>query len=490
MQGVARGTTNGYSINEMEVYGTTPVTCFPPSGITAGSIAANGATISWQAVGNATGYSRQYKTVNEASWTTVTTTANSVVLQALSCGTDYLYQVATTCSQGQQSAYSASASFTTSACGSGCGPLPTRWTTSDIGNIGIAGNACFSGAAFSLSGSGADIGGSADAFRFAYITLATNEQLIARIATQDNSDPANKAGIMMRESITPDSRNAFIGITSGEGATFQYRNTTGGNTTSIFVTTLATPVAPYWVKLAKSGSQYSGYISPDGLNWTQVGTTVDLGFGGGSNTISAGLAITSHNNAVLSAATVDNYMQVVPLPIRLVSFSGRSVNDQYITLQWATASEENNDHFEIERSEDGVHFVTALVRAAAGNSHILQQYTADDYEAGQGIHYYRLKEVDKDAKYDYSAIEKALFNSDYTAEVVPNPAKDFINLYLTKTSTAGATIQLLNAEGKVVYKTTSTLSHLQISTAGMSKGLYFVKVVDANNVTTIRVMVQ
>lgn len=114
MQGVARGTTNGYTINELEVYGTTTVTCFPPTGITAGSIAANGATISWQAAGNAAGYSIQYKAVNDASFTTVTSTTNSVVLQALSCGTDYLYQVATTCAGGQQSAYSASASFTTS----------------------------------------------------------------------------------------------------------------------------------------------------------------------------------------------------------------------------------------------------------------------------------------------------------------------------------------------------------------------------------------
>ncbi|MDO6432753.1 discoidin domain-containing protein [Flavitalea sp. BT771] len=476
MQGIARGTANGYSINEMEVYGTTPITCFPPSGLTAGSISANGASISWQAVGNATGYLMQYKTVNDASWTTVATTTNSVGLQALSCGTDYLYQVATTCTQGQQSAYSASSSFTTSACGGGCGPLPTRWTSSDIGAIGLAGNACYNGTTFSLSGSGADIGGSADAFRFAYITLATNEQLIVRIATQDNSNPANKAGIMMRESLTPDSRNAFMAITSGEGATFQYRNTTGGNTTSVFATTLATPVAPYWVKLARSGSQYSGYASPDGLNWTQVGTTVDLGFGANSSPVSAGLAITSHNNAVLSTATADNYLQVVPLPIQLVRFSGRSVDDQYIALQWATASEENNDHFEVERSEDGVHFTTALIRKAVGNSHTLQQYTAEDHEAGQGIHYYRLKEVDMDGRFTYSPVILVRLSRENAPLMFPNPANTFF------TVVAGAEpikdISLFDVSGRrlVNMLNRSGGSSLPISCGGLMAGVYVVQI--------------
>jgi Secretion system C-terminal sorting domain len=108
----------------------------------------------------------------------------------------------------------------------------------------------------------------------------------------------------------------------------------------------------------------------------------------------------------------------------------------------------------------------------------------------KGINYYRLKQVDKDTKFEYSAVRTALFKTNYTAQVTPNPAKDFINLYINKLSNKAATIQLLNTEGKIVYSTVSSQSNLQISTAGISQGLYFVKVIDADNVTTLRVVVQ
>jgi len=51
-------------------------------------------------------------------------------------------------------------------------------------------------------------------------------------------------------------------------------------------------------------------------------------------------------------------------------------------------------------------------------------------------------------------------------------------------------VQVLNADGKMVYKANTTQSHLQINTTGMSKGLYLVKVIDAGNVTTLKVIVQ
>jgi peptidyl-tRNA hydrolase len=84
-----------------------------------------------------------------------------------------------------------------------------------------------------------------------------------------------------------------------------------------------------------------------------------------------------------------------------------------------------------------------------------------------------------------------LFYSSYaSATVAPNPAKDFINIYLVKTGNQPARIQLMNAEGKIVYNTTSAQSILQINTKGFSKGLYFVKVIDAGNVIMIKVAVQ
>jgi trimeric autotransporter adhesin len=179
----------------------------------------------------------------------------------------------------------------------------------------------------------------------------------------------------------------------------------------------------------------------------------------------------------------------IVLPIRLSSFLVQKI-DNSAKISWATEQETNTSHFIIERSVDGRTWNTIATVAAAGNSSSRVTYNAYDNAPIKGINYYRLKQVDKDAKFEYSAVRTALFKTNYTAQVTPNPAKDFINLYINKLGNQAATIQLLNTEGKIVYSTVSSQSNLQISTAGISQGLYFVKVIDANNVTTLRVVVQ
>ena len=74
---------------------------------------------------------------------------------------------------------------------------------------------------------------------------------------------------MARDSMDPGAANAFIAVTPGNGVTWQYRSSDGGgcnnNTTS--------GSAPYWVKLVRSGNTFTGYCSPNGTTWTQLGST-------------------------------------------------------------------------------------------------------------------------------------------------------------------------------------------------------------------------
>jgi trimeric autotransporter adhesin len=179
----------------------------------------------------------------------------------------------------------------------------------------------------------------------------------------------------------------------------------------------------------------------------------------------------------------------IVLPIRLSDFTVQKI-DNSAKLSWTTEQETNTSHFIVERSVDGSTWNAIATVAAAGNSSTRLNYTTYDNAPMKGINYYRLKQVDKDNKFEYSYVRTALFKTNYTAQVTPNPAKDFINLYINKLGNKAATIQLLNTEGKIVYSTMSAQSNLQISTAGISQGLYFVKVIDADNVTTIRVLVQ
>ena len=185
--------------------------------------------------------------------------------------------------------------------------------------MGLAGSACYDNGVFELKGSGSDIWDTEDQFRFAHQTLIGNGEIVARVVDQDATNQWNKVGIMARESLTPGSRHAFIALTSGNGAAFQDRTITDGYSDNS--NTGPGIKAPYWLKLKISGTTYTGYASPDGFNWTQIGSPVNAGFGNGIP-IYAGLAITSHDNALLSTAHIDNYNLSGALPLELISFTG------------------------------------------------------------------------------------------------------------------------------------------------------------------------
>jgi len=73
---------------------------------------------------------------------------------------------------------------------------------------------------------------------------------------------------MIRETLEPGSKHAFMDITPGYGASFQVRNTLDGTSFQMSQTGIT---APYWVKLERDATGYfSGYYSADGINWQQV----------------------------------------------------------------------------------------------------------------------------------------------------------------------------------------------------------------------------
>ncbi len=83
------------------------------------------------------------------------------------------------------------------------------------------------------------------------------------------------------------------------------------------------------------------------------------------------------------------------LPIELTELTVNCVNGNSL-IEWSTASETNNDHFRIERSDDGVYFETVATLPGAGNSSSPREYSYTDYGAGAGTIYYRLTQVDFD----------------------------------------------------------------------------------------------
>lgn len=91
------------------------------------------------------------------------------------------------------------------------------------------------------------------------------------------------------------------------------------------------------------------------------------------------------------------------LPVTWVSFTGKATENN-ILLQWSTAYEFNNSHFDIQRSSNGIEFITIGTVAGVGNSRTLQTYQFTDYELLRGMAYYRIRQVDFDGMSDYSKV--------------------------------------------------------------------------------------
>jgi FG-GAP-like repeat len=167
----------------------------------------------------------------------------------------------------------------------------------DVGSVGIPGSAKFDGTTYTISGSGADIWGTADAFRFTYRFLQNDGTLIAKVATLQGPSSWTKAGIMVRSSIDGSATHASVFVTPGKGVVFQRRTSRGALSTS---TTVSAGTAPEWLKLVKTGNVVSAFISSDGATWTAAGSDT-IAF---ESAPMFGLAITSHNDSALATATV------------------------------------------------------------------------------------------------------------------------------------------------------------------------------------------
>jgi hypothetical protein len=187
------------------------------------------------------------------------------------------------------------------------------------------------------------------------------------------------------------------------------------------------------------------------------------------------------------------------LPVDFIFFTAKWVNiGQTAQLVWQTAIEENNSHFEVERSFDGINYETIGRVEGAGSTFETTDYQfLDQLETrntklmsrdiqGETI-YYRLKQVDYNGNYEYSRIESLAINNneESSISVFPNPATNKIQLVNNSTNEIEL-IEIYNSQGLLVgrYHTKT------IDVSNLKPGVYLIQTINEQKVSKTQFVIQ
>ena len=170
----------------------------------------------------------------------------------------------------------------------------------------------------------------------------------------------------------------------------------------------------------------------------------------------------------------------IPIPVELLSFTATS-NGKDVILHWSTATELNNQLFEVQRSFEGCDFASVGFVNGKGTTTERQDYTYKDIILADGKYSYRLKQIDYLGRYEYSdviEIELRIFNSYLLEQNYPNPfnpvttigygIKEKSNVKITVINSIGEEVAMLVNEEKE-----SGYHKVEFNAANLPSGVYF-----------------
>jgi len=187
------------------------------------------------------------------------------------------------------------------------------WRSENIGSS--SGTTNIAGGVFSIASNGSGTSGTADSFRFVYLRLSGDCEIVARVTLQTATHEWARAGVMIRQSLDPGSPFVQMARNPGvsHGIEFQHRQSANGATESNSGGELN--ALPRWLRLKRIGNTFSGFQAPDagGIpgRWAQQGVNVTVPM---SDPVYLGLAVSSHSTTTLSTAVFDNVSTPVPNP--------------------------------------------------------------------------------------------------------------------------------------------------------------------------------
>jgi hypothetical protein len=249
-----------------------------------------------------------------------------------------------------------------------------------------------------------------------------------------------------------------------------------------------------------ANNSVSGIYRLFGKNATSSGNgtnTVD----GGQATLttggSTGLHYVQMNVTEFSEFWLGGSQDIEALPVEMIYLEAEALNNDSIQVRWATATEINNQEFDIERSTDGNTWTTIGVVPGHGNSTVQNNYSYNDLNVAPGVrYYYRLKQVDNNGNYQYTDIVQAMITGSGTFAVmnfVPNPTTGNTQLTVTTSKSQEISVEFYDMIGQRVLNSNEQLiagnNKINFDLHDLAGGTYTVVVTSENQLYTKKIVI-
>lgn len=283
--------------------------------------------------------------------------------------------------------------------------------------------------------------------------LPTGPAPIPTCGTNSVSQPSNVTMLapFSTNGFTYNNVNQCSGVVSYStgGQTFDRRSAGTVDGGTITLTTAWTDVFRVTLWSLSNSGQYAGFAA---LNSTGLGTPGPFG------------------TYAISDVNADEYQAnsltfTAPLALRppivtpvIFTYFNADCNDKGALLTWETATEENADYYEVQRSENGTDWKTVDKVDASGNSAIARQYQYLDLEGGNVQ--YRLRQVDIDGKATYTSIRRtSCEGKSFSSTLYPVPARDKMTLVVRSERAVTTNLQILDMNGRIVKQMRTNINN-------------------------------
>jgi Glycosyl hydrolase catalytic core len=203
--------------------------------------------------------------------------------------------------------------------------------------------------------------------------------------------------------------------------------------------------------------------------------------------------LSGNNTIEFTESPIIDFIRIkenVTLPVSLLNFTGMLQN-KTVELRWQTSYERNSRYFDVLRATDGIHFNSIGKVNAVGNSSSTNSYRFTDVSPAGGINYYKLMDVDADGRFSYSATVAVKYDKSAGGLSLVSATLRSIRVSAYSDINEKASIMLLGADGKVLYRNdvmlTRGLNFMDIPCSGFRSGMNVITLSTNKTINSIKI---